>query len=91
MLPERLKQDFVQFHNSMIANGILDPKTTVMIQLGAAMALGCYPCMKILTRVADEKGVSEEEIGAIQGIIMAVSAGTVFNQYREIAEGLAKE
>ena len=61
MLPEHLKQNFVNFHNSMVSNGILDPKTTVMIQLGAAMALGCYPCMTALTRVAEEKDVNRKK------------------------------
>ncbi len=91
MLPEHLKQSFVNFHNSMTSNGILDPKTTVMIQLGAAMALGCYPCMSALTRLAEERGVSEEETGAVYGIAMAVAAGAVFNQYREVCKALEQE
>jgi AhpD family alkylhydroperoxidase len=91
MLPEHLKQNFVNFHNSMVSNGILDPKTTVMIQLGAAMALGCYPCMTALTRAAEEKDVSEEELGAVHGIVMAVAAGAVFNQYREICKALEQK
>jgi len=33
--------------------------------------------------VAREKGISEEEIGAAQGICMAVSAGRVNAQLRE--------
>ncbi len=75
----------------MTSNGILDPKTTVMIQLGAAMALGCYPCMSALTRIAEERDVSEEEIGAVYGIAMAVAAGSVFNQYREVCKALEQE
>jgi AhpD family alkylhydroperoxidase len=91
MLPERLKKDFVNFHNSMVANGILDPKTTVMIQLGTAMAFGCYPCMSVLTNVAEEKGVTEEELGAVHGIVMAVAAGAVFNQYREVCKAFEQK
>ena len=91
MLPEHIKQNFVNFHNSMVDNGILDPKTTVMIQLGTAMALGCYPCMNALTRIAEEKDVSEEELGAVHGIAMAVAAGAVFNQYREVCKALEQE
>jgi AhpD family alkylhydroperoxidase len=91
MLPEHLKQSFVNFHNTMTSNGILDPKTTVMIQLGAAMALGCYPCMTALTRAAEEKEVSEAELGAVHGIAMAVAAGAIFNQYREICKVLEQE
>ena len=33
--------------------------------------------------VAKEQGISDEEIGAIQSIVMAVSAGRVGAQFRE--------
>ena len=84
MMPVHLKQSFSDFHKAVVNNGIIDPKTTFMIQMGAAMAAGCYPCMEILTGTAGEKGVSDEELGAIQAIVMAVYAGTIFNQYREV-------
>ncbi len=88
MMPKNLKNSFKQFHDEMISNGVIDPKTTFMIEMGAAMAVGCYPCMEILTGMAGEKGVSEEELGTIQAIVMAVSAGKVFNQYREVCARL---
>lgn len=87
-MPKNLKKSFIQFHDEMISNGVIDPKTTFMIEMGAAMAVGCYPCMEILTGIAGEKGVSEAELGTIQAIVMAVSAGKVFNQYREVCAGL---
>jgi alkylhydroperoxidase/carboxymuconolactone decarboxylase family protein YurZ len=59
-----------------------------MIEMGAAMAVGCYPCMEKLTSVAADKGVSEAELGTIQAIVMAVSSGRVFNQYREVCKRL---
>jgi alkylhydroperoxidase/carboxymuconolactone decarboxylase family protein YurZ len=88
MIPENLKKSFIDFHKSMISNGVIDPKTTFMIELGAAMAVGCYPCMEKLTGVAADKGVSEAELGTIQAIVMAVSSGRVFNQYREVCKRL---
>ena len=88
MIPKNLKKSFIDFHKSIIANEILDPKTTFMIELGAAMAVGCYPRMEILTGAAADNGVSEEELGTIQAIVMAVSAGRVFNQYREVCKRL---
>ena len=88
MIPENLKKSFIDFHKSIIANEILDPKTTLMIEMGAAMAVGCYPCMEKLTSVAADKGVSEAELGTIQAIVMAVSSGRVFNQYREVCKRL---
>ena len=91
MIPENLKKSFIDFHKSMISNGVIDPKTTFMIELGAAMAVGCYPCMEKLTGVAADKGVSEAELGTIQAIVMAVSAGRVFNQYREVCKRLESE
>ena len=86
MIPENLKKSFIDFHKSIISNDIIDPKTTFMIEMGAAMAVGCYPCMEKLTMAAKEKGVSEEELGTIQAIVMAVSSGRIFNQYREVCK-----
>jgi len=36
--------------------------------------------------VAKEKGLSDNEIGAIQSIVMAVSAGRIRAQFREVRE-----
>ena len=91
MIPENLKKSFVDFHKSMISNDILDPKTTFMIELGVAMAVGCYPCMENLTRAAEGKGVSAKELGTVQAIVMAVSSGRVFNQYREVCKRLQED
>jgi len=87
-MPKNLKSSFKRFHDEMISNDIIDPRTTFMIEMGAAMAVGCYPCMEILTGMAGEKGVTEDELGTIQAIVMAVSAGKVFNQYREVCSRL---
>ncbi|HYA41089.1 MAG TPA: hypothetical protein VEF34_07280 [Syntrophobacteraceae bacterium] len=43
MIAQHLKQSFADFHNTVVNNGVIDPRTTLMIQLGAAMAVGCYP------------------------------------------------
>jgi len=86
MIPENLKKSFIDFHKSIISNDIIDSKTTFMIEMGAAMAVGCYPCMEKLTGVAADKGVSEAELGTIQAIVMAVTSGRVFNQYREVCK-----
>jgi AhpD family alkylhydroperoxidase len=86
MIPDNLKKSFIDYHKSIVANEILDQKTTFMIEMGAAMAVGCYPCMEMLTSVAEDKGVSEEELGTIQAIVMAVASGRIFNQYREVCK-----
>ena len=91
MIPENLKKSFIDFHKSMMSNNILDQKTTFLIELGAAMAVGCYPCMENLTRAGKEMGVSEEELGTVQAIVMAVSSGRVFNQYREVCKRLQED
>jgi hypothetical protein len=43
--------------------------------------------------VAREEGISDEEIGAVQSVVMAVSAGRVRAQFREARSraGEAKE
>ncbi len=42
--------------------------------------------MEMLSGVAREKGVSDEELGAIQSIVMLVAAGKAFAQYGEVCE-----
>jgi hypothetical protein len=43
VLPKNQKRTFELFYGSARKNDILEPKTTLMIHLAAAMAVGCYP------------------------------------------------
>lgn len=43
MLPEKQKQRYEAFYESTAHNEILDPKTTIMIQLAASFVMDCYP------------------------------------------------
>jgi len=43
MLPEDQKRAYSAFYESARQNKIIEPKTTLMIHLATAMAVGCYP------------------------------------------------
>jgi hypothetical protein len=43
VLPEDLEKAYEGFYDATINNSLLDQKTTVMIQLAASFAIGCYP------------------------------------------------
>jgi hypothetical protein len=43
MLPKQQREAYSQFYDSARHNDILEPKTTLMIHLASAMAIGCYP------------------------------------------------
>ncbi len=43
MLPQMQQQAWEAFFESTEKNTTLDPKTTLMIQLAASFAVGCYP------------------------------------------------
>ena len=43
MLPDKQKKAFSDFYDSARHNEILEPKTTLMIHMATAMAVGCYP------------------------------------------------
>ena len=43
MLPDKQKDAYTDFYNSARFNEILEPKTTLMLHLASAMAIGCYP------------------------------------------------
>jgi hypothetical protein len=43
MLPKEQKKAYSAFYDSARNNEILDPKTTLLIHMATAMAIGCYP------------------------------------------------
>jgi len=43
MLSKEQRKSFGAFYESARYNEVLDSKTTLMIHLSAAMAVGCYP------------------------------------------------
>jgi hypothetical protein len=43
MLPDRQKEAYEAFYHSTSDTGILDRRTTLMVQMASAMAIGCYP------------------------------------------------
>jgi hypothetical protein len=43
MLPEKQQQAYGEFYDAARNNLILETKTTLLVHLGAAMALGCTP------------------------------------------------
>ena len=84
MLSSELEKAYTDFHDSAFDNPTLDPKTSYMVKMAVSMAIGCYPWMDYFYGVAGEVGVTEEEIGAVQAIAMAVSAARVRAQFREV-------
>lgn len=43
MLPKTQAEAYESFFESTSQNEVLDQQTTVMIQLAAALVIGCYP------------------------------------------------
>ncbi len=43
MLPEKQQKAYGDFYETARNNDILEPKTTLLVHLGAAMAFGCHP------------------------------------------------
>lgn len=52
----------------------LDPKTQLLVALGAAAAAKCQHCFATLYGAADKVGASDKEIGAAVAIATKVSA-----------------
>ena len=84
---EQQKIAFDEFYKSARYNGVLNNKTSFLVHLGAAMATGCYPCMRIYLNQVDQVGISDDEISAVEAIVMAVSAGKVREQFHEVLCG----
>lgn len=88
MLPKQQQEAFGAFYDTARDNAILDRKTTFLLHLGTAMAVGCTPCMEYYLGQVEKEGITPEEIGAVQAIVMAVSAGRVNAQLREVERRL---
>jgi alkylhydroperoxidase/carboxymuconolactone decarboxylase family protein YurZ len=88
MLPKNQEKAFSAFYGSAHHNAVLDEKTTLLIHLATAMAVGCIPWMEHYFGVAKEQNIRDEEIGAVQSIVMAVSAGRV-RAVRGLLRGVA--
>ena len=43
LLPKRQKRAYAEFYRSARHNEVLDPRTTLMVHLASALAVGCYP------------------------------------------------
>jgi len=83
MLNPPQQKAFFAFYDSVHDHSVFDAKTSVLLALAGAMGLGCVPCMEYYLGEAEKAGISREEIGAVQAIVMAVSAGRVNAQFRE--------
>ena len=91
MLPEKQQKAFGDFYDTARSNDILEPKTTLLLHLGAAMALGCSPCMEYYLQQVEKEGITAEEIGAVQAVVMAVAAGRVNAQLRQVERGMREK
>lgn len=83
MLPNQ-KEAYNKFYESARFNNVLTDKTSLLIHMAAAMSVACIPCMEYYMTQAEKYGVTTDEISAVESIVMAVSAGRVKMQFREI-------
>ena len=86
MLSEGQRKVFFDFNQSAQQEEIIDPKTIFLIRIAAAMSFGCYPWIEQLLGVAKEKGITDDEIGAVQLNVMVVSAGRIMAQVDDVIE-----
>jgi alkylhydroperoxidase/carboxymuconolactone decarboxylase family protein YurZ len=90
MLTGDPKATFEAFYDAVRQNDVLPAKTTYLLHLATAMAVGCVPCMEYYLKQQAQEGVSTEEISTVQAVVMAVSSGRVNAQLREAEIKLKK-
>jgi len=83
MLTGEPKATFEAFYDAVRNNDVLPAKTTYLLHLASAMAVGCVPCMEYYLKQQEQEGVSAAEISTVQAIVMSVSSGRVNAQLRE--------
>lgn len=86
MLTSKQEQAFNEFQNVIRNNDILEPKTTIMLHLAAAMAVGCYPWMEHYLGVARREEITDEEIGVVLSIVMSLAGCRVRSQLQEVRQ-----
>lgn len=90
MLPAQANEAFENLAEVTITdNGVLDRKTTVLAGLAAALALGCATCIERFLERAREANITESELGAVQAVVMTVSAGRIRNQLEAVKDDQA--
>jgi alkylhydroperoxidase/carboxymuconolactone decarboxylase family protein YurZ len=90
MLSGNPKATFEAFYDTVRHNEVLPAKTTYLLHLATAMAVGCIPCMEYYLKQQEQEGVSAAEVSAVQAVVMAVSSGRVNAQLREAEIRLKK-
>jgi AhpD family alkylhydroperoxidase len=58
----------------MIMEAFLDPKTQLLVALGAAVAAKCQNCFATLYGAADKVGATDKEVQAVVAIATKVTA-----------------
>lgn len=86
MIPPKQNEAFEQFLATVKDNGVLDEETTILVFLGAAMAIRCKHCAERFIAHAKTLGVSDEQMGAVAAIAMCVRAGSARSLALDIAE-----
>jgi alkylhydroperoxidase/carboxymuconolactone decarboxylase family protein YurZ len=90
MLTGNPKATFESFYDAVRHNEVLSAKTTYLLHLATARAVGCVPCMEYYLKQKEKEGVTDEEVSTVQAIVMAVSSGKVNAQLREAELKLRK-
>lgn len=90
MLTGNPKATYEAFYDAARGNDVLPAKTTYLLHLATAMAVGCIPCMEYYLKQKEKEGITDDEIGAVQAVVMAVSCGRVNAQLREAETRLRK-
>ena len=85
MLAKGEKSAFDRFYRQALKNKVLDDKTTLLVHYATALAYGCRACIEHYIRMVKEgEGLTEEELGAVQAIVMAQVAGRIQARFKEM-------
>lgn len=85
MLTKRQNKLYQKFYQSTHENEYLDTRTEILVGLSAAIAMDCAPCMRYYLQIAEDNGVSDEEVAEVLAKVMAVAAGQKRLQTTEAA------
>lgn len=86
MIPPKQNEAFEQFLATVYENGVLTPEITILVFLGAALAIRCRHCAERFIAHAKTLGLSDGQMGAVAAIAMCVRAGSARALALEIAE-----
>lgn len=85
-LTDRHNASYTEFYNSTKDNEHLSSRESLLVGLGAAMAMNCIPCQRFYLLECKKAAITRGAISEVLAKVMAVAAGQKRLQFQEVLD-----